>query len=104
MWMMRPDLHGRDGWQILDGTPQEMSGGYYQCGPASLRRVNNNSGGDYDTDFVRAEVSIPIIAQYDDEGGLYQVTTNQDRRAGRLISTKQCGGTNDWDLTENYIQ
>jgi transglutaminase-like putative cysteine protease len=55
-WMKRPDRLGQDGWQAVDATPQEESDGAYQCGPASHSAVKGDVGGNYDVDFVYAEV------------------------------------------------
>ncbi|KAG7226689.1 hypothetical protein INR49_014037 [Caranx melampygus] len=39
-WMDRKDLgYGMDGWQVLDPTPQERSGGVFCCGPASVKAI-----------------------------------------------------------------
>jgi len=41
-WMKRPDLPtGYDGWQAVDATPQEVSLGLYQTGPAPLTAIKN---------------------------------------------------------------
>ena len=50
--MARGDVENANGWQVVDGTPQEISGGKFQCGPAPRSRVKNNQGGDFDVDFV----------------------------------------------------
>ena len=39
-WMARPLLpEGFGGWQAVDATPQEESGGKFQCGPASVAAI-----------------------------------------------------------------
>ena len=39
-WMKRVDLpDGYDGWQAVDATPQEVSLGLYQTGPAPLTAI-----------------------------------------------------------------
>ena len=39
-WMARPDLpKGYGGWQAVDSTPQEVSLGLYQTGPAPLAAI-----------------------------------------------------------------
>ena len=58
VWFKRTDLpDGYDGWQVIDGTPQENSEGVMQCGPASVAAIKQ---GDiylpYDAKFVIAEV------------------------------------------------
>ncbi|CAK9029709.1 unnamed protein product [Durusdinium trenchii] len=44
-------------WQALDATPQEMSGGKFQMGPASVPEVRHGKSDCYDTDFVIGEVN-----------------------------------------------
>ena len=42
--MKRKDLpDGYDGWQAVDATPQEVSLGLYQTGPAPLTAIKNGS-------------------------------------------------------------
>lgn len=48
---------GYDGWQAVDATPQEMSAGIMQCGPAPVKAIKN--GETYigsDTNFLFSEV------------------------------------------------
>lgn len=62
--MKRPDLSAGDydGWNVVDATPQEKSGGIFQCGPASVKAIKN---GDvvktYDSHYVYAEVNADIV-------------------------------------------
>lgn len=70
VWMARPDLPpGYGGWQIIDGTPQELSGNIYCCGPASVEAVRKGEVGFlYDTPFVFSEVNADVCHfQEDDE-------------------------------------
>ena len=46
-----------NGWQTLDATPQELSNGKFQMGPASVKEVQNGTSDCYDTDFVIGEVN-----------------------------------------------
>lgn len=61
IYCKRPDLSPRgefDGWQAVDGTPQELSDGVFKSGPTSLaaiRQVLLNKI--YDTRFVYSEVA-----------------------------------------------
>lgn len=57
-WFKRNDLpDGHDGWQVVDGTPQENSEGVMQCGPASLHSIKEGEVYlPYDAKFVIAEV------------------------------------------------
>ena len=55
--MMRSDLPpGYGGWQVVDATPQEESGGKYQTGPSPVVAVKRGQSIGFDTDFVIAEV------------------------------------------------
>lgn len=48
-------------WNAIDSTPQELSDGHYQCGPAPLEAVRSTPAAahaaPWDADFVRAEVN-----------------------------------------------
>lgn len=63
VWLARADLpNGHDGWQAVDGTPQENSEGVMQCGPASLQSIKNGEVFlPYDAKFIMAEVKILIL-------------------------------------------
>ena len=56
MYFDRSD-RGADGWQAVDATPQEESGGRFQMGPASVRQVKKGVSDCFDTDFVIGEVN-----------------------------------------------
>lgn len=63
MWTKRPDLEpGYDGWQVVDGTPQELSDNLYRCGPAPVVAIKR---GDvkkpYDVAYVFSEVNADVI-------------------------------------------
>lgn len=80
--MARPDLPpGYGGWQIVDATPQEQSGGMFRCGPASLTAVRRGEVGYmYDTPFVFAEVNADICHFQEDENspwGFSKLSINQ---------------------------
>lgn len=103
-WMTRPDLKpGYDGWQALDPTPQEKSGGVFCCGPSPLKAIKN---GDidlkYDTPFVFAEVNADCVTWlvYKD-GSKRQISVNH-QLVGQHISTKAVGRDEREDLTHNY--
>ena len=85
------------GWNALDATPQELSDGQYQLGPAPISAVFNDAGGLYDVDFVFAEVDADI--QYWWNGTLVRTNT---MRVGQNISTKQVGGNARVDITGSY--
>lgn len=60
VWMARPDLGGAKagGWQALDATPQELSDGENQMGPASVDLIASAVDERcYDGQFVLSEVN-----------------------------------------------
>ena len=100
--MTRSDVENANGWQIVDGTPQEISEGKYQCGPAPRSRVKNNQGGTFDVDFVFAEVAADIQIWQADAMGVEHLLETQTNKLGRKISTKQNGTDARLDLTGEY--
>lgn len=102
-WMTRPDRPGQNGWQSVDATPQEISDGLFQCGPASLTAIKGNLSGVYDVDFVYAEVSAAELQVWRvlPSGGeiLIQTLYNQ---IGYDISTKSIGTNSRYDITTQY--
>uniref|UniRef100_A0A3P9QE38 Protein-glutamine gamma-glutamyltransferase 2 n=1 Tax=Poecilia reticulata TaxID=8081 RepID=A0A3P9QE38_POERE len=103
-WMRRPDLgeDGRyDGWQVLDGTPQEKSEGVFCCGPAPVAAIlNGNVDLKYDVPFVFAEVNADRVTWLG-KGG--QDLCNSDTRSvGQYISTKAVGSNRRMDITSAY--
>ena len=101
-WMTRPDRPGHDGWQAVDATPQEISAGAYQCGPASHVAVQGNLGGNYDVDFVYAEVSADFQRWEDTPGGGMVLVNTLVDRVGHDISTKSVGADTLHDITAEY--
>lgn len=103
-WMTRPDLNpGYDGWQVLDPTPQERSGGVFCCGPSPLKAIKN---GDvdlkYDTPFVFAEVNADCVSWLvHKDGSKKQISVNH-QLVGQRISTKAVGRDEREDVTHNY--
>jgi hypothetical protein len=67
VWMRRPDLSGTNysaaDWQFVDGTPQELSFGVFQFGPAPLRaiREKNMDVPKYDVKFAITEVNYDLL-------------------------------------------
>ena len=59
VWMKRMDLGPTIvGWQAIDATPQEPSGGIFCCGPTSINAVKNGEVfSPFDTRFLFAEVN-----------------------------------------------
>ena len=101
-WMERNDVDGANGWQIVDGTPQERSDGKYQCGPAPRSRVKNDQGGAFDVDFVFSEVAADIKIWQIDATGTTHLLETHTNRLGHKISTKQNGASVRLDLTGEY--
>ncbi|KAF5293126.1 hypothetical protein FQA39_LY13736 [Lamprigera yunnana] len=112
VWMNRPDLpRGYGGWQIIDGTPQELSGSVYCCGPASVEAVKRGEVGFlYDTPFVFSEVNADICHYQEDEESEWGFTRLSINRyhVGRKILTKHpdinddFGDSDLWDVTSTY--
>ncbi|XP_013015508.1 protein-glutamine gamma-glutamyltransferase 4 isoform X2 [Cavia porcellus] len=106
-WMKRMDLPpGNDGWQVVDGTPQELSQGLYCCGPspvAAVRKGNIFMG--YDTKFVYSEVNadklVWLVRSVDgrEKVSLLSVETMS---IGKNISTKAAGQDRRSDITHQY--
>ena len=101
-WMKRPDRPGHDGWQAVDGTPQELSDTLYRCGPASHVAVKNDLGGDYDVDFVFAEVDADVHKWLPRSGGGHSIAHTDTTDVGRDISTKAVGADTREDITSSY--
>ncbi|XP_041978983.1 annulin-like [Aricia agestis] len=99
-WMTRPDLGTEySGWQIVDATPQEMSSGKFQCGPASLAAIyNGDMDLPYDNKFVFAEINADWIQIGPDKKVQLVNTTS----IGQKISTKAIGSYEREDLTNCY--
>mmetsp|Transcript_88501 Transcript_88501/g.222799 ORF Transcript_88501/g.222799 Transcript_88501/m.222799 type:complete len:855 (-) Transcript_88501:70-2634(-) len=106
-WMARPDLErtsvatGLGGWQAIDATPQELSGGAYQCGPASLAAIKLGLSTPYDADFVIGEVNADVRRYVRTGGELKLVKTITDH-VGRSIMTKALGTWQGQDIVERY--
>ncbi|KAE8575522.1 hypothetical protein XENTR_v10003861 [Xenopus tropicalis] len=104
-WFTRGDLGDNyGGWQILDSTPQEPSGGIYCLGPTSLKAVKQGDVTlDYDTTFVFGEVNSDRkrFIKYSDGRPLQNVYTDT-ASVGQFISTKAVGSNNRQDVTNGY--
>nr|XP_061802171.1 protein-glutamine gamma-glutamyltransferase 5-like [Nerophis lumbriciformis] len=102
-WMRRPDIGAQyAGWQVVDATPQEKSGGVYRCGPCPVvaiqRRFLNTP---YDTAFIYASVDADIVRMIVRSGKV--VAKKVDTKwVGRLIFTKSIGSDVPEDLTDSY--
>ena len=113
-WMTRNDLPtGFDGWQVIDGTPQQLSMGKFQLGPASVEAVKRGKVRyGYDVGFVFAEVNAPIVKWELDRRTqrFWRRTSVTTGHCGRRMLTKMVGyldpsftGTQDAvDIVSNY--
>ncbi|MBU4199391.1 MAG: hypothetical protein L6455_10075, partial [Kiritimatiellae bacterium] len=101
-WMDRPDQTGQNGWQAVDATPQELSAGAFQCGPASHVAVRGNLGSDYDVAFVYAEVDADVEEWWDFPGGGEVLVDFWTAWVGHDISTKSVGANTTNDITSSY--
>ncbi|XP_063626874.1 hemocyte protein-glutamine gamma-glutamyltransferase-like [Cydia splendana] len=112
VWMARPDLPaGYGGWQAIDATPQELSGGQYQCGPAPLEAIKQGVLGlNYDVEFMLSSVNADLMRWRKDseaEMGYSMVDTN-NYHIGRMILTKKpflfdpLGDEDREDITDQY--
>ncbi|XP_018414793.1 PREDICTED: protein-glutamine gamma-glutamyltransferase 5-like isoform X1 [Nanorana parkeri] len=102
-WMARKDLRpGYDGWQVLDATPQEISGGTYCCGPAPVKAIKEGDMDvDYDIPFVFAEVNGDIVHWVLRDGGAEKAQIDT-YSIGKYISTKGVGSNTREDITSEY--
>uniref|UniRef100_A0A8C5PZ60 protein-glutamine gamma-glutamyltransferase n=1 Tax=Leptobrachium leishanense TaxID=445787 RepID=A0A8C5PZ60_9ANUR len=104
-WMQRRDLpDGYGGWQALDATPQELSGGIFCCGPTSVKAVKEGDIHlDYDGPFVYAEVNADVISWVVNPNTSEKEQFYQDSNGvGRFISTKSVGSYKRMDVTNHY--
>ncbi|KAM6169268.1 protein-glutamine gamma-glutamyltransferase 4-like [Rhynchocyon petersi] len=106
-WMKRKDLPcGYDGWQVVDGTPQERSLGVYCCGPSPVIAIRK---GDifigYDTKFIFSEVNADQITwavkMVNGKKELKKIAV-KTRNVGKRISTKAVGQDCRRDITNEY--
>eukprot|EP00457_Paulinella_chromatophora_P001064 gb/GEZN01001066.1/.p1 GENE.gb/GEZN01001066.1/~~gb/GEZN01001066.1/.p1 ORF type:complete len:904 (+),score=100.10 gb/GEZN01001066.1/:202-2913(+) len=89
------------GWQAIDATPQELSNGKMQLGPASQRSIQAHAWGtSYDVSFVVGEVS-GGIERWGMVGGRYQLF--ESNVGGRSMSTQSPGTVGmRMDITSQY--
>ncbi|KAF0988522.1 hypothetical protein HZS_7096 [Henneguya salminicola] len=103
-WIRRKDIgSSHDGWQVLDATPQERSGGLFRLGPASKVAVRNGQIDlPYDVGFVYAEVNadkVFFLRQPDGTFKRYMVKKNE---LGKMILTKKRLSDDMEDITAEY--
>lgn len=106
VWMTRPDL-GKDdygGWQVIDATPQEMSGGIFSCGPASVKAIKEGDlAKPYDCTFVFAEVNADQIRwRYESPRKPLKMLDKSTDKVGMFLSTKAVGRWEREDITHEY--
>lgn len=110
-WCRRPDLesvaeaYGLDcnGWQVVDATPQELSAGFFQLGPAPLNAIKYGYSFKYDTDFVIGEVNADVVHYWQIEGtNEFEARAKYSRHVGQKISTKAVGRDERNDVTLDY--
>ena len=85
-WFRRIDLpKGFDGWQAVDSTPVDKSGGHYQCGPSSVKAIKSARVDlPYDSKFVFAEVNADVAVWKGEDG-------NQRNQLKRVLNNKSIG-------------
>lgn len=80
--MKRPDLApgDYDGWNVVDATPQEVSGDIFQCGPASVKAIKRGEVlKPHDVIYVYASVNADVA---------YWKVIGEDKPA-KLLSTNK---------------
>uniref|UniRef100_A0A182PDD8 protein-glutamine gamma-glutamyltransferase n=1 Tax=Anopheles epiroticus TaxID=199890 RepID=A0A182PDD8_9DIPT len=106
VWLKRPDLGTAtyDGWQVIDGTPQEFSDGAYKLGPAPVEAVKRGLVNVlYDCDFVFAEVNADkVFWRYRGPGRALKLIQKDTTGIGQFISTKAIGVDEREDITGSY--
>uniref|UniRef100_A0A8C5H421 protein-glutamine gamma-glutamyltransferase n=1 Tax=Gouania willdenowi TaxID=441366 RepID=A0A8C5H421_GOUWI len=104
VFIKRDDIADRyGGWQVVDSTPQELSSGYYCCGPASVVAVKEGEVCyPYDTGFVFAEVNSDVVFFKRDKYGEMKVFRIDTTHVGKRILTKAVGSIQAVDVTHNY--
>ncbi|XP_045200578.2 annulin-like [Mercenaria mercenaria] len=90
VWMARPNLPtGYDGWQAIDATPQEESGGVHCMGPMSVKAIKEgNMNLPHDGPFVFAEVNADKVTWRPNKNGNMSVVEINKHSVGKCISTK----------------
>ncbi|XP_041837034.1 transglutaminase 5, like [Melanotaenia boesemani] len=102
-WMTRRDVGSEmDGWQVLDPTPQERSGGVFCCGPAPVKAIRSQRIDLlYDIPFVHAEVNADVHTIIVSQGQMVSFSKDKDK-VGSLICTKAVGLPRLQNITADY--
>ncbi|KAK2854537.1 hypothetical protein Q7C36_006406 [Tachysurus vachellii] len=96
-----PEMYS--GWQVVDSTPQEISEGYYRCGPASVACIKMESlGYSFDAGFVYSEVNSDVVYHKRDRYGNMSVIYVDRNYVGKLVVTKMIGSDDYNDITDRY--
>ncbi|XP_058256307.1 coagulation factor XIII A chain-like [Hemibagrus wyckioides] len=91
------------GWQVVDATPQEISEGYYRCGPTAVVAIKNESlGYSFDAGFVFSEVNSDVVYHKKDKYGNMTVIYVDSNYVGKLVVTKMIGSNDYNDITASY--
>ncbi|ETN60755.1 glutamine gamma-glutamyltransferase [Anopheles darlingi] len=106
VWLKRNDLGTSeyDGWQVIDGTPQEYSDLSYKLGPAPVKAVRDGLVNMlYDCAFVYAEVNADkVFWRYRGPSTSVQLIDKDTTGIGQFISTKAVGSNEREDVTQSY--
>lgn len=107
--MTRPDLDKTEsvhfGWQAIDSTPQELSGGIFQTGPCPLSSIKiGEKNIDYDLEFIFSEVNADIHDFIEKEDGTFPSTADYITidGVGSKILTKAVGAEAEQDVILEY--
>lgn len=106
-WMSRPDIPHRTagGWQVVDATPQELSDGIFQTGPASIIGIKRGDiDSSFDMHFVFSEVqSVETRWKMDpDEPMGWRRLSVDPESVGYKIVTMLPGSDDSLDITSSY--
>ena len=104
IWTKRSDLpKGFDGWQALDATPQEMSDGAFQAGPAPLKAIKEGRVYlPYDARFIFAEVNADRVYWRENDDGDFVIKKIDKKHVGRMVVTKAVGSNEPHYITDEY--
>ncbi|XP_037540307.1 protein-glutamine gamma-glutamyltransferase 5 [Nematolebias whitei] len=101
-WMRRLDLGAEfDGWQVVDPTPQEKSGGMFRCGPCPVAAIKHCINVPFDTRFLYAAVDGDVHRLIIHNGSVVGRTVDTEC-VGELIYTKSIGSDTPQNLTNTY--
>ncbi|XP_007900853.2 coagulation factor XIII A chain [Callorhinchus milii] len=103
-WMSRADLPpGYGGWQAVDATPQETSGGMFRCGPASVLAIKHGQVFfPFDAPYIYAEVNSDVIYWTRHKDGTLTKADVKTDQVGKLILTQKIGTELEENITEQY--